>query len=620
MKASVLSSLHRQTTTSAMLSLWLLLFSSNTSYAFLPASRSFSHPVSKINIHDKADTGYSHISKSIVGMAGGEGGESEWAKALMENSGSVPGSFDKELQARTKGKLAGLNDPSASKQVDQKLSANARLIQWLQKEGNVYLEDASGWGEAPHPMAISTETVDELTNESSGRGLLARRSINQEEELLKIPLSLCITKKSARKALGTDIIPPDINEYLAMACQLIHEKYVLGDASFYKPYMDVLPDVNEVNPTFTWSEEDLAFLEGSPVIAATKSMQTKLRNEYNMLLADEGKLCDRYPDLFPREYFTFENWIWAFTNLFSRAIRLRNMKQGETLAMVPYADLINHSPYSGAYLDAREVGDWLFKTGEEEVILYADRGYRRMEQIYISYGPKSNADLLLLYGFALERNPFNSVDVTVSLAARTKEIIAKNESDGGEVSAADPLLEEKIKFLKRVGRSNTVDFPCYADRYPTEMLEYLRLMMMTPEDTMGKPLQDFDYTRTISAANEAAVLYSIVDAIKGQLNKYPSTEEEDAEIIKDKALFRLLSYNQRMAVRHRRNEKRLLKRTIAALEKQIKTRGLDATDLKRAEGSTLGTVLPGEKEKYGTRQRTALEDRLDKMGLPVDLR
>jgi histone-lysine N-methyltransferase SETD3 len=262
----------------------------------------------------------------------------------------------------------------------------------------------------------------------------------------------------------------------------------------------------------------------------------------------------------------------------------------------------------------------LFKTGEEEVILYADRGYRRMEQIYISYGPKSNADLLLLYGFALERNPFNSVDVTVSLAARTKEIIAKNESDGGEVSAADPLLEEKIKFLKRVGRSNTVDFPCYADRYPTEMLEYLRLMMMTPEDTMGKPLQDFDYTRTISAANEAAVLYSIVDAIKGQLNKYPSTEEEDAEIIKDKALFRLLSYNQRMAVRHRRNEKRLLKRTIAALEKQIKTRGLDATDLKRAEGSTLGTVLPGEKEKYGTRQRTALEDRLDKMGLPVDLR
>jgi hypothetical protein len=554
---------------------------------------------------------------SKLQMAGGEGGDTEWAKALMDSVGTEPGTFDKELQAQVKGKMSGLN-PNVASGVDQKLSANARLVQWLEKEGAVYLNDASGWGEAPHPMAISTETVDELTNESSGRGLLARRSVNQEEELLKIPMDLCFTKKSARKTLGTDILPPSINEYLAIACQLIHEKYVMGEKSFYKPYVDVLPEVNEVNPTFTWSDDDLAFLDGSPVIAATQSMQMKLKNEFNLLLADEGKLCDQHPDIFPREHFTFDNWEWAFTNLFSRAIRLRNMKQGETLAMVPYADLINHSPYSGAYLDAREVGDWLFKTGEEEVILYADRGYRKMEQIYISYGPKSNADLLLLYGFALERNPFNSVDVTVSIELRTKDVVKAAFDENFEM-VVDTLAEEKIAFLKRVGRSNTVDFPCYADRYPTEMLEYLRLMMMTPEDTMGKPVRDFDYTRTISAANEAAVLYSVVDAVTGQLERYPTTEEDDAVVIRDKGMFRLLSYNQRMAVRHRRNEKRLLKRTIAALEKQIRTRGLDAEDLKRAEGSTLGTVLPGD-EKKGGKQRTALEDRLNKMGLPVDLK
>ena len=112
--------------------------------------------------------------------------------------------------------------------------------------------------------------------------------------------------------------------------------------------------------------------------------------------------------------------------------------------------------------------------------------------------------------------------------------------------------------------------------------------MNTIEKNRGKPLQDFDYTRTVSAANEASVLYSVVKAIQGQIERYPNTEEEDAAIIKDKGLFRLLSYNQRMAVRHRRNEKRLLKRTIVALEKQIRTRGLDAENLSRAEGSTLG--------------------------------
>ena len=67
--------------------------------------------------------------------------------------------------------------------------------------------------------------------------------------------------------------------------------------------------------------------------------------------------------------------------LFSRAIRLRSLQDGEALSLVPYADLINHSPFSQAYIDAREGGDWLFSSGEEEVILYADRGYRRMEQV-----------------------------------------------------------------------------------------------------------------------------------------------------------------------------------------------------------------------------------------------
>ena len=75
-----------------------------------------------------------------------------------------------------------------------------------------------------------------------------------------------------------------------------------------------------------------------------------------------------------------------------------------------------------------------------------------------------------------------------------------------------------------------------------------------------------------------------------------------------------------MAVRHRRNEKRLLKRTIAALEKQYRQQGLDVEGLARAEGSTLGKLLPGDERRYGLKQKTALEDRLDKLGLPVDLK
>ena len=36
--------------------------------------------------------------------------------------------------------------------------------------------------------------------------------------------------------------------------------------------------------------------------------------------------------------------------------------------------------------------------------LYSDRSYARNDQVLISYGQKSNAELLLLYGFVVDRN------------------------------------------------------------------------------------------------------------------------------------------------------------------------------------------------------------------------
>lgn len=230
---------------------------------------------------------------STIVFAGGEGGDTEWAKALLESTAAIPGEFEKEM------KMKGLLGKKGTG--DEKMSANARLVQWLEKEGEVYLAEESSWGEAPHPMAISTETKDEITNESSGRGLLARRDINEATQLLRIPLKLCLTKASARKAIGKDVLSSEINEYLAIALQLIHERYVLGEDSFWAGYIGVLPETEEVNPTFTWSDEDLNVLEGSPVIAATRSLQMKLRSEYDMLLGGEDGLIAKYPDRFPKD-------------------------------------------------------------------------------------------------------------------------------------------------------------------------------------------------------------------------------------------------------------------------------------------------------------------------------
>jgi hypothetical protein len=209
--------------------------------------------------------------KFLLYATSGDGSDSEWIKALMEASGdnNPIGTFENDM------KLKGLMKGTTT--TNPKLTANQRLIDWLQKEGNVYLSEISSWGEAPHPLAISTETKDEITNESSGRGLLARRDINDGDEIIKIPIKLCITKQTARQTLGNDVVTSTMNEYIAMALQLVYEKFIQQDLSKWRDYINVLPEINEVNPTFTWNDDDLNFLQGSPVIAATKSMQMKVR-------------------------------------------------------------------------------------------------------------------------------------------------------------------------------------------------------------------------------------------------------------------------------------------------------------------------------------------------------
>ena len=174
-----------------------------------------------------------------------------------------------------------------------------------------------------------------------------------------------------------------------------------------------------------------------------------------------------------------------------------------------------------------------------------------MEQVYISYGPKSNSDLLLLYGFCLDRNPFDSVEIKVSLLPD------------------DPLFEQKRVFLARAERRETEPFPLYADRYPNELFEYLRLVYLTPDDAAGRQLENIDFADPVSLQNELAVFASIEEACSDAIAQYSTKEEDDARLINDTRMFNMLPKTQRMAIKHRRSEKRLLKKTAAAVRQQM---------------------------------------------------
>jgi histone-lysine N-methyltransferase SETD3 len=237
--------------------------------------------------------------------------------------------------------------------------------------------------------------------------------------------------------------------------------------------------------------------------------------------------------------------------LFSRAARLSSKISGEELALVPYADLMNHNPYSRTYIDAQRSGMPLISR-TEEVAVYSDRPYKQFEQVFISYGEKSNADLLLLYGFALERNPFNSVEISVGL------------------SQEDPMYGQKKNYLDRSGRGlASVRFPLQGNRYPSELVDFLRLLLVEPEDLGMQPLAQTDFNEPISPSLERRVLQTLESICESYLEQYATTLEQDDALIMDKPMFATLSRQARMAIKLRASEKRILQATIAAAKEEL---------------------------------------------------
>ena len=130
----------------------------------------------------------------------------------------------------------------------------------------------------------------------------------------------------------------------------------------------------------------------------------------------------------------------------------------------------------------------------------------------------------------------------------------------------DERFDEKRAFLAEQGLEARLSFPLLIDRYSSELLQYLRLCCVTPADG---PLDGLAYNERISPSNERQALGVILDGCNAALDAYPQTEEEDSKLMENGRLFATLSRNARMAVKLRRNEKRILLRTIRVCEAAI---------------------------------------------------
>jgi histone-lysine N-methyltransferase SETD3 len=354
--------------------------------------------------------------------------------------------------------------------------------------------------------------------EDGERAILSQADIPAFQEVLQVPTRLLLThKKALESELGRLIQahagPVDDEVYLTAF--LLEEKH-RGAESFWKPYLDVLPQSFPTVPLY-FSEPERALLQGTFVAEL-------LEYQKRTLLAEHARLCERVPGF---QRFSAEDFIWARFIVTSRSFGLTvDGVMGRCLA--PLADMINH----------KNPPELVWGCFGERFVMLAQRAVPGGVEVHGSYGAKDNDMLLLHYGFVLEENE----DDTLMLRLGLPE---------GDALAAE---KQKLLGLNAPSARRLFKVPAHYDSPAArDMFSFLRIACAGPEELAR--LTTPSAPEPLSVATEERALRALAAACEARLAGFDTALEEDERLLREERL----SFNARNCLLLRRGEKRMLR-------------------------------------------------------------
>jgi len=224
-------------------------------------------------------------------------------------------------------------------------------------------------------------------------------------------------------------------------------------------------------------------------------------------------------------YLLFSEFLWAFAIYGSR-----NWYKSEKF-FSPIFPLIETFNY-------REEASVRFEENKNGVLeLFATEDIEKGEEIIICEGKLRNKDLLENYGFVLEKNEHNSLDVGVGL------------------EEGEQLYGNKKELFHEIGFKNGQTFPLSEEKIPEDLLVALRIYHTTVYDL--EDVRNALENKPVSMQNELKVAETLLELCTSSLKSFKTTAKQDKELLKTS-----LTTRMRNAVIYRRGEKKILLKTL----------------------------------------------------------
>jgi len=233
-------------------------------------------------------------------------------------------------------------------------------------------------------------------------------------------------------------------------------------------------------------------------------------------------LIQHYNGLFSFEVHTWEEFLWAFSILATRAFKIDfdNKKP----CLVPFADLINHPIYD------KSKSNWTnyyydHSTNSFKVFSYPP--YEVGQQIWSTYGFKSNSEFLSNYGMLYFDNPNDRIELEIP-----NNILLRFQN-----------VEEKQKFLNNNSLSTKI-FKLKKNQIPMKLLFVLSYYLSEEKEC--------NFLNAEVCDPRAGDL--VMELCNLELKNYGCSIEEDNQLLDGDTL----SYHGEMAVWYRKTQKKFL--------------------------------------------------------------
>jgi hypothetical protein len=298
--------------------------------------------------------------------------------------------------------VVNLAEPQNKVKIETDGSYAFELLKWTKQQSGSNVENVS-------PCLLSAM--------NDARGLCATKEIKAGENILEIPRRLlldaqtiCVSEQGPFGNLLRIIERCGADTIMTLWIMKERMKMKTKQETFWSLYFLSLPDDSQKLTPLSWPEDVVSTALGNtPIFETIVTEREKVRKGYDALIP---ALLANMPEAFEgnhEEFWSYERYISALELWMSYAMTVKPIhSESATIDVLsPVAFFCNHGIYPHCVHYSQ------LRLSDESLVFPAVRDVNNNQEIILSYGAKSNGELLLFYGFCVLDNPYDSIDITL---------------------------------------------------------------------------------------------------------------------------------------------------------------------------------------------------------------